>query len=282
MHSIFRAAWCAAALVCGTCAYAGGIMIYPKYILFDGKTNVQEVLLINPSAEETAAYRVSVKYMRQTPGGGFEEPAVPGEDDASSWLRYSPRSVTLGPKRSQHVKLLTRLTPQTPDGEYAAYLVFTKIITPKPLTPQDLRDGNGVQVKITPIPSFAVPVIVRKAEAFHAQASLEDAALRADETGAAVLSVRLRRTDGDKTLPEASVRGDVSVWDGDRLLAVSKGRYVLAHNSYADITLHPALDGKPVPAQNLRGKKLSFYFTPPAEADGAARAGAEASLTHMF
>lgn len=266
--------WCAvlAACIAGlpVCRlWGGGVMIYPKYLEFDAKNKVREVMLVNPSAEETASYRVSVKYMRQKPGGGYEEVSGPALDDASGFLRYSPRSVTLGPRRSQNVKFLARVPKEAMDGEYVAYAVFTKIIAPKPLTARDLEKKDGVSVEIIPIPSFAVPVIVRKGEKFHSAPKLEQARLSSGEDGSALLKVRLRRTDGDKKQPESSVRADVSVWAGDELLAVSKGRYVLAHNEYADVLLYPARSGKAVSSDELRGKTLTFCLTPVSEADGA-------------
>lgn len=250
------------------CASAG-IMIYPKYLFLDDKTKSAEVTLINSSALESANYRVTLSYKKQNPDGSYTEIAseqAPA-DSATPLLRYSPRSVTLKPSQSQTIRILKRIPEGLEPGEYVGYVTFTEVKLEKPATKQKLEPGT-FSVTITPIPSFSIPIFVRYKVKENAPVSLEAKGLTT-KNGITSLRVALNRQAQNS---RTSVRGDLTVWDGDEMIGFIKGRYILPATDTLETAIPLRLvnaitnkDGKkedkPLTPQELKGKTLTILFT---------------------
>ena len=88
----------------------------------------------------------------------------PGFTTAKELVRFSPRSITLAPGKSQRVKLLRRVSADTPPGEYTGYIVFTQIPDEKPLQKASSSAAPGMRIELTAIPSFSIPVILTHGE----------------------------------------------------------------------------------------------------------------------
>ncbi len=157
---------------------SAGIMIHPKFLFFDDKTKVEEIILINSDPVESANYRISLSYKKQNQDGSYTEIPVENDDSATMlkdsaipFLRYSPRAAFLSPQKSQIVRILKRLPEGIEPGDYIAYITFTEVLMEKPLTKE--TEKNSFSVKITPIPSFSIPIVVRYQNKEKAKVSLE-------------------------------------------------------------------------------------------------------------
>ncbi len=244
---------------------SAGIMIYPKFLFFDDKTKSAEVSLINSSQLESSNYRVTVSYKRQNPDGSYTEIATEDApaDSAVRLLRYSPRSVMLPPNKGQTIRVLKRIPEGLEPGEYIAYITFTEVLLEKPATKRK-TDSNTMTVRLTPIPSFSIPVFVRYKTKENApvvvSADAKDLVTTEKQT---TLNVVLTRQE--QAVP-TSVRGDISVWRGSTLLGFIRGRYLLAGNK-SIATKIPLKDkeGNPLKTDELKGKKLTVLFTEPSD-----------------
>src|SRR5210317_878009 len=76
----------------------GNLLITPRRVVFDGSSRSIDLNLAN-TGTDTASYAISLVQIRMTAEGGFEsitEPD-PGQRFADRFLRFFPRTVTLGP-----------------------------------------------------------------------------------------------------------------------------------------------------------------------------------------
>lgn len=248
--------WCAAPVW-------AGMMIYPKFINFTDKDRVREMTLVNPSQEETVTYRVRFKYARQNPDGTYTDVEKPDFLTAKDLLRFSPRSVTLGPGKSQRVKILKRIPADTPAGEYTGYIVFTQIPDEKPLQKPSSAPAGGVRLELTAVPSFSIPVVIVYGSPAPDTAKISFLDIRTTAPGKKEARVRLERNGSVSSPASRTVRGDVSVWSGGKMLGIIKGKYLLAGNQRVDaaVPLDESLF-KP-------GDAAEVLFTEASEQDGA-------------
>ena len=110
--------------------------------------------------------------------GGFEtitEPD-PGQRFADNYVRFFPRSVTLGPNEAQVVKVqLIRINELTA-GEYRSHFYFRSVPKVKPLGEEEaVRDTTAISVRLVPVFGITIPVIIRVGET-SAKVTLSDLA----------------------------------------------------------------------------------------------------------
>jgi len=144
----------------------GNLLITPKRVVFEGSRRSMDLNLAN-IGQDTATYAISMVQIRMNEDGGFEtitEPD-PGQRFADRFIRFFPRSVTLGPNESQVVKLqLIRQGEMTP-GEYRSHMYFRAVPEKKPLGEEDIiKDTTSISVKLVPIFGITIPAIVRVGE----------------------------------------------------------------------------------------------------------------------
>lgn len=145
----------------------GNLLISPQRIVFDGNKKTKEINLAN-TGKDTARYLISIMEIRMTETGGFEEITVPdsGQNFASKYLRFFPRTVTLGPNEAQTVKIQLIKADQLAPGEYRSHIYFRGIPNPNPLGEEKSAEtkDTGIVVKITPVFGITTPVIIRVGE----------------------------------------------------------------------------------------------------------------------
>lgn len=236
-----------------SCVYAQAMMmIYPKYVSFDDNTRIAEMTLINPSDEETINYRIRLNYFEQNHDGSYQEVVQPSGLTGLDLLRHSPKSVTLAPKKNQTVKILKRLPDGTPDGEYTAYIVFTKVLAEKPLEKPKKTASDALEIQLIPIPSFAIPINIAVGARPLPAATLTYLGSSGPKKQP-LIRIRLARADTSEPPQSSTIRGDLSVWQSGKMLGFMKGKYLLAGNDYVDVEL-PLTNVKP-------GQKAEILFT---------------------
>ncbi|MRR23773.1 molecular chaperone, partial [bacterium] len=112
----------------------GNLLITPRRVVFEGNKRSMDLNLANIGTD-TATYAISLIEIRMTEAGGFESITEPDEGQrfASPYLRFFPRTVTLGPNEAQTVKLQVVKSGTLEPGEYRSHLYFRAVPKEKPL-----------------------------------------------------------------------------------------------------------------------------------------------------
>jgi hypothetical protein len=164
-------------------AVSGDVNLTPRRIVFGPRDRgVKEITIFNRT-NGTATYTITLTDRAMTPDGELVavDDAPAGEKErlksALSFIRYSPRQMTLGPHESQTVRLQARPPAGELPAEYRTH--FSVTATPPPDTGLDIAAAAGgarndlLQVQITPIYGIMIPIIVRTGE-LSAQTSISN------------------------------------------------------------------------------------------------------------
>ncbi len=252
----------------------GNLLITPRRVVFEGSKRSMDLNLANTGAD-TATYAISLVDMRMKEEGGFEtvtEPD-PGQQFADSFIRFYPRSVTLGPNEAQVVKVQVIKYNELKPGEYRSHFYFRAVPKPKPLGEEDaLRDTTTISVRLTPIFGITIPVIIRVGES-TAKVQLSDLEFRMVNDTVPRISLTFNRTGN------MSVYGDITV---DHISPQGKITRVGVANGVAVYT--PNLIRKfqfnlnKVPGVNFSSGKLRVVYSATSEVKPARYAEAELEL----
>lgn len=141
----------------------GDLLITPRRVVFEGSKRSIDINLAN-IGKDTAIYAISLVQIRMLEDGGFEtikEPD-PGQQFADRYLRFFPRSVTLGPGEAQVVKVQMVRSNELSTGEYRSHFYFRAVPRTTPLGEEEKPvDTSAISVKLTPIFGITIPVIIR-------------------------------------------------------------------------------------------------------------------------
>jgi P pilus assembly chaperone PapD len=185
----------------------GNLLITPKRVVFEGNKRSMDLNLANVG-DDTATYAISLVQIRMTEEGGFETITEPDEGQmfASPYLRFFPRSVTLGPNEAQTVKIQVVKAGGLAPGEYRSHVYFRAVPKEKPLGEEEVtqQDPSTISVKLVPIFGITIPVIIRVGQP-SVNVTLSDLALRFENDTIPRLRFTFNRT-GDY-----SVYGDITV-----------------------------------------------------------------------
>ena len=144
----------------------GDINLYPKRIVIDDRNRVASVGIYNKTGN-TGDYDITVGDMVMTGDGRLAEPGAVKDGDpalarlkgAADMVRWSPHRFTLPGNESQMVRIMARVSPDLPPGEYRTH--FSTIAVPPGddgLTIDEATNGraapSGIGVKITPGSAF--------------------------------------------------------------------------------------------------------------------------------
>ena len=184
----------------------GNLLINPRRVVFEGQKKIMELNLAN-TGKDTARYVISLMEIRMNQDGSFEKIDQPdsGQNFASSYVRFFPRSVTLAPNEAQVVKIQLVKTDQLLACEYRSHLYFRAVPQEMPLGETESgKDSSGISVLLTPIFGISIPVIIRAGES-TAQESLSDLSFQMANDSTPVLNIGFNRTGN------MSVYGDLKI-----------------------------------------------------------------------
>lgn len=183
------------------------VNLTPRRVIFGpSDRGVKEITVFNRT-NRTATYTIVLLDQVMTPEGALVATDKAPEaqkarlKSATSWVRYSPRQMILGPNEAQTVRLQARRPADAAPGEYRTH--FSVTATPPPDTGTDIAAAAGgaasqeLQIRLTPVYGIMIPVIVRTGD-LAAQASLSDVKL-VQANGRKALQVSVNRT-GERSL----------------------------------------------------------------------------------
>jgi len=237
-----------------TLAEAGAVLfIHPTLVIFEGNERSGTITLSN-RGDETGTFEMSWTDMTMTPSGGLVKNEGPAPWSLQSYVRYSPRRVTLAPLESQVVRIAVRRGLDVPEGEYYSHFRVLTLNSEDPLAPEaDADEPTSAAVVIEARSAVAVPIIWRNSR---------------DESGASIEAVRIDQDTNQLSVDvlrhgQLSVRGFLHVFD----TAADGSRSPLAQP--VPLVIYPNLDARTmaielnegVMASSLKRGTKVFYST---------------------
>ena len=143
-------------------AAQGNLLIYPKRVVFEGRTKTEKLTLAN-TGKETAIYNISFVEYKMNENGEMKAITEPedGIRIASPYVRVFPRRVTLAPGEGQTVKVQLHNTQGLADGEYRSHLYFRAEKNNVPLGQPKQTKDSIISVKLEPIFGLSIACIIR-------------------------------------------------------------------------------------------------------------------------
>jgi len=162
-----------------TLAQSGAVLfIHPTLVMFEGNTRSATITLSN-RGDQTGTFEMSWTNMAMTPSGGLVKHEGPAPWSIESYVRYSPRRVTLAPLESQVVRIAVRRGLDVPEGEYFSHFRVLTLNSEDPFAAEANADEpTGAAVTIEARSAVAIPIIWRNSRE-SASASIE--AVRIDQ-----------------------------------------------------------------------------------------------------
>jgi len=194
----------------------GNLLINPRRVVFEGQKKIMELNLAN-TGKDTARYVISLIEIRMKQDGSFEkiDQQDSGQNFASSYIRFFPRSVTLAPNEAQVVKVQVVKADQLLAGEYRSHIYFRAVPQEMPLgETESHKDSSGISVLLTPIFGISIPVIIRVGES-TAQVTLSDLSLQMANDSTPIMNILFNRTGnmsvyGDLKIDYISAQGKIT------------------------------------------------------------------------
>jgi hypothetical protein len=255
-------------------AAQGNLLITPRRAVFEGQTRSIDLNLAN-IGKDTARYTISLVQVRMKEDGGFEtitEPD-PGQRFADRYIRFFPRTVTLGPNESQSVKVQLTRTGELKPGEYRSHFYFRATPDAVPLAEeQKLKDTTTLSVMLTPIFGITIPAIIRVGES-DTKVTLSDLAVDFPSGSDPVLRFTFNRTGN------MSVYGDIAVnhispQGVTTRVGIANGVAVYTPNLVRNF----ALNLNPPKVLDLRSGKLRVTYSAPSDVKPVRYAEGELTL----
>ncbi len=241
---------------------AGGLLVSPTRVVFGPNERLKEVRVVN-RGNEAQKYRISVINRTMTVNGQMEPASEPGENEffAEKYMRYGPRQVTLDPKESQTIRIMSRLPANAADGEYRSHILIQEV--PKATDAKSASNAadDRVGVNVQAIFGMSIPVFMRKGD-LTAEISLSDPKI-VEFNGSKFVEVKINRSGNKSVLGTAKVLAD------DKEIAILKGVAVYLSAPYRTVLLEIPEEY----AQSIAGKSLRITYgasqsgenAPPAE-----------------
>lgn len=200
----------------GVCMAQGDLLITPRRVVFEGSKRSMDLNLAN-TGKDTATYAISIVQIRMKEDGGFETitDPDPGQRFADRFIRFFPRSVTLGPNEAQAVKIQLIRSNELEPGEYRSHFYFRAIPKISPLGEKEkVKDTTTISVMLTPVFGITIPAIIRVGES-TAKVSISDLGFKMENDTIPRFSMVFNRSGnmsvfGDLTVDHISTRGKIT------------------------------------------------------------------------
>ena len=125
-----------------------GLLVAPTKLEFEGRTRSGILKILNRDSKETI-FRISFAPLMEKDKG----------EDASEWVRFSPRRMRLGPNEHQTVRIVVRKPADLPAGEYTARLKIQAI--PPPPKPDEDAPTDKIKVNLNIVYGVTIPINIK-------------------------------------------------------------------------------------------------------------------------
>jgi hypothetical protein len=237
----------------------GDLMVFPKRIVFSGIQNRVQTLHLSNTGKDTSTYRLSYNQIRMDEDGKFniiKEPEA-NQNFASPYLRYYPRTITLGPNEWQTVKIQLIKTSELKEGEYRSHLYFRGVPKVKVLKNKNSAsrapDPRKLDIQLTPIFGISIANIINVGTT-NAKVTISDMALISSK----VLSFNINRGGNQSAYGELHVK-HISTEGNSTNVGLIKGYAVYAPGNLR----RTRIKIKNIPSVNHSKGKLQVTYTTP-------------------
>lgn len=139
------------------------LTLFPTRVVLNDQNRAAQLQIINNS-NRPQRYVIEWRAMEMTPSGrlqfaGRSEVPTP---QASDHLISGPRQAIVPPNGYQVVRLLSRIPPDAPSGEYRSHLVVSE--PPMQTDDASSSSGAGIEIEINTLVRTTIPVILRKGD----------------------------------------------------------------------------------------------------------------------
>ena len=185
----------------------GDLLIFPKRLVFDGKNQVEKLILSN-TGKDSAVYNISFSQRKMNEFGKLEVISEPdsGQYFATPYLRVYPRQVILAPNETQIVKVQVINTNKIEEGEYRSHLYFRPEKNNDPLGQEkEVVDSTVLSVKLVAIFGISIPIIIDKGIS-NTLTSISELSFTDEDSKAYFLNFTINRSGNMSTY------GDISIY----------------------------------------------------------------------
>ncbi|OYU34921.1 hypothetical protein [Novosphingobium sp. PASSN1] len=252
-----------AALPAGAVGGMGDINLFPKRVVIDERSRIASVGLYNRAAAP-GEYEITVSDMAMQRDGRLIELATVQDaaardavHTASGFLRWSPRHVALPASEAQMVRIMARVPPELPPGEYRSH--FTVVSVPPETGGTSIDEaaggetGGGIGVRIVPRFGISIPVIVRVGET-TLTAGFKDLALNAAPGTPPALALTLTR-EGTR-----SAFGDIIITAPGAKKPVAEIKGIGVYTEIAERAVQVLIDPATEPRFLARGTRWTVSY----------------------
>lgn len=254
----------------GSVGGMGDVNIYPKRVVIDDRNRLASIGLYNRSASP-GDYDIGVGDKLMTPDGRLvdldtvTDPAARARvRSALPLLRWSPHRVALAGSEAQTVRVMVRVPPDLPPGEYRSHV---SIVSAPPVADSLSLDSatgnapaNGIGVRIVPRFGISIPVIVRVGET-TLKVGLKDLAPGQGPAGRTLTLTILR--EGTR-----SAFGDIRITAPGAREPVAEVMGVGVYTEVASRAVQVPVNPKADPRLLARGSRLTVTYTDDDSAPG--------------
>ncbi len=221
----------------------------------------QGMVSITNMSDSPSRVRVYAEPFTYNPNTGFETLPADTPNNLTPYLQFSPRELTIQPRQTRRVRIISRLAPNLPDGEYRA-AVFNETLT-------EQKDSSGATVTLAT--RVGVTVYVTKGNA-SPKLTVDNASFDSKQE---MVTLNIRNTGKASARPSVSwklQRGNTVVKTGEiesiSIIAENERNLSLDYRSKDDASLIPGnyqLSGELVWDEGKSRSQLPFKlnFTVP-------------------
>lgn len=265
----------AASVPAGSVGGMGDVNLYPRRVVISDRERSATVGLYNRAAS-VGEYDIAINDMVMLPDGRLVDLAAAPDAAtagrvkvASPMLRWSPRKVLLPANEAQLVRIMVRIPPDLPAGEYRSH--FSAVSVPPVADGLTIEQASGDQaagvgVQILPRFGISIPVIVRVGPT-TAKVGLQDFAIERGATPTVSLTITREGT--------RSVFGNLAVMAPGSKLPVAQIKGIGVYTELDHRTIQIPIDPKVDPATYRSGAKLDVIYTDDDYAPGQVLAKAD-------
>lgn len=243
----------------------GDVNLYPKRVVLTDRDRTATIGLYN-RADASGEYDITITDMMMLPDGrlvdlgNVADPAATARvKTASAMLRWSPHHVTLPANEAQLVRIMVRVPPDLPPGEYRSH--FSAISEPPQSDGLSIDQAagnapasNGVGVRILPRFGISIPIIVRVGET-TLTSGLQDIKLTRTPSGEPVIRLVVTRAGTRSSFGNITVMSD----GAKKPIAEIKGVGVYPEIDQRSVQI--PIDPKADPALYASGARLTVTYT---------------------
>ncbi|MBU6394368.1 MAG: hypothetical protein KGQ75_07335 [Sphingomonadales bacterium] len=241
----------------------GDINLFPKRVVIDERTRIASVGLYNRAAA-AGEYEITVSDMAMQRDGRLVELASVQDaaardavHTASGFLRWSPRHVALPASEAQMVRIMARVPPELPPGEYRSHFTVVSVPPETGGTSIDEAAGaetnNGIGVRIVPRFGISIPVIVRVGET-TLNAGLKDLRLNTQPGGPTALALTITR-EGTR-----SAFGDITITAPGAKKPVAEIKGIGVYTEIAERAVQVLIDPATEPRFLAKGTRWTVSY----------------------